>query len=64
MRPVNKNLITKLAEDPERKGGLILPKNESNTCAYEIVVATDNPHGIKVGDRVLVSRYKAVEAEW
>ena len=63
MIPVNKNLITKLVEEPEKKGSLILPKNESNTRTYEIVVAPDNPHGIRVGDKVLVSRYKVVEAD-
>jgi co-chaperonin GroES (HSP10) len=63
VRPINKNLICVAIEEPEKKGSIILPTVEKNTHTLEVLYASENHQGIKVGDRVLLSRYKASETE-
>jgi co-chaperonin GroES (HSP10) len=63
MRPINKILIARPIEKKEAKSTLILPEKERNTLVFEVTEAADNPHGIKAGDKILISRYKTTEVE-
>ena len=64
IRPLNKRIIAKLAPTEEViKGTLILTPKEPRKDIYTVISVAENEQGIKVGDRILMDKYDALEKE-
>jgi len=63
IRPVNKRIIAKLFEPVEEKKTIILTVKEPKKDTFEVLAVAENEQGIKVGDKILIDKYDALEKE-
>jgi co-chaperonin GroES (HSP10) len=64
LRPLNKRILAKLIQEEEqKKGALILTAKEPKKDRYEVLAVAENEQGIKVGDKILIDKYDALEKE-
>ncbi len=62
LRPINERLIAEETVEPEPvKGALILPSQQNHT--YDVIAICAEEKFIKVGDRIIINKYAAVEKE-
>jgi len=66
LRPMNKRLVAKLVEEAQEKtiNGIILTAKEPKKDTYTVISVAENEQGIRVGDRILIEKYDALQKEF